>query len=97
MSAIARYTHQVVILVEPHRGQWIKDMKAEYGVSEAQVARDCIELGSELLAKHYAKLGVRHPGRQADPVVARRTARKRKIDAGGSTTPQAEFLAPAGS
>jgi hypothetical protein len=63
MGAVARFTEQIVILTTPTRAAWIKEMKRKYGVSEAQVARDCIELGSDLLEAHYAKLGITHPGR----------------------------------
>lgn len=95
MSAVARWTEQVVILTTEERKTWLKEMKALYGVSEAQVARDCIELGSELLAKHYAKLGIKHP-RAGKTTVAKpkRATRRKQVDAGNGAAPAATFLSP---
>lgn len=92
MSAVARYTKQVVILTTPERGAWIKEQKKRYGVSEAQVARDCIELGAELLAQHYALLGIKHPGKAAK--AKKRTVRRKQVDAATGAAPAATFLSP---
>lgn len=91
MSAVARWTEQVVILTTEERKAWLKEMKALYGVSEAQVARDCIELGSELLAKHYAKLGIKHP--RAGKTAAAKPARKSRVSQKGHA-PGAVFVSP---
>lgn len=88
MGAIARFTAQIVILTTPDRAAWIKEMKDKYGVSEAQIARDCIELGSDLLEAHYAKLGVKHPGKPA-----KRLPRQARVSHTGAA-PAAQFVAP---
>jgi hypothetical protein len=89
MGAVARFTEQIVILTTPERASWIKEMKRKYGVSEAQVARDCIELGSESLEAHYAKLGIKHP---SEPV--KRAPRRARVSHTGAA-PAAQFVAPA--
>jgi hypothetical protein len=89
VGAPARYTKQIVILTTPERGQWIKEMKRKYGLSEAQIARDCIELGAELLAGRYTQLGIKRP----KSVPRQRQVRVSRVSQPGAA-PAAQFVAP---
>lgn len=97
MAVTARYTDQIVILTTPERGAWVKAMAEQYGVSQAQVARDCIELGSELLAEAY-RVGHGAPGALVLPTPAKsdkpaRPARRARVSETGAA-PAAQFLSP---
>jgi hypothetical protein len=104
---VARLTKQIVIMMTETRGSWIKETALDYGLSEAEIARDSIELGSALLDAHYRERGIT----KLSP--AQRKAHKTKVEAdrrrrSGSSmrraksrtvarekAPQAQFVAPA--
>ena len=88
MGAVRRYTKQIVILTTEDRGAWIKKMKRHYGVSEAQIARDCIELGAPLLAERYRQLGIERPKESKS-----RPVRMSRVSQSGAA-PAAQFVAP---
>lgn len=58
MAVTARFTEQIVILTTPERAAWIKERAEHYGVSQAQIARDCIEMGAEALVVEYKRRGL---------------------------------------
>lgn len=87
MAVTKKYVVQIVIMMEQEPGQWVKDQAVLYGVSEAQIARDAIELGRDKLAAHYAKLGIRPAGSARSHGGAKRTTKR--------AVPDATFVAPA--
>lgn len=92
MAVTARYTDQIVILTTPERGAWVKAMAEEWGVSQAQVARDCIELGAERLAAAYeagASMGV-----PAMKSATKSAPRKPRVSEKGHAPGRALFVSP---
>lgn len=86
MAVTKRYVVQIVIMTTEEQGAWIKERAQRYGVSEARIARDTIELGQDLLAAHYGKIGVRPLG-LPERASSKRNARRKSI-------PEAQFTAP---
>lgn len=88
MAVERNFTVQIVIMMTEEQGLWVKEQAEMYGVSQARIGRDTLELGRKYLAEHYKKIGVRKPVRVAaitgEP---KRVARRKDV-------PEAQFTAP---
>lgn len=82
MAVEATFTKQMCVLTTEDRGAWIREMAKLWGVSQAQVARDCVELGAGRLEALYTRQGrsrkTDRPAKASAPKRAR-TPRKRTV------------------